>query len=62
MGATCVTTGEPNSRNGASSASARSGSVWQTSIAASFIPDPSGACTRPANADTSSGQFSTASR
>ena len=55
IGPTSTTRGEPHSLNGARSRSASSGvPVWNTIRAASFIPEPSGACTRPANTVRSS--------
>ena len=46
IGPTSTISGEPHVLNGSSSRSATSGSpVWKTTIAESFTPEPSGACT-----------------
>ena len=63
IGPTSTTSGEPHSLNGASSRSASSGvPVWNTTIAASFMPEPSGACTSAAKTVRSSEADATASR
>ena len=60
---TSTSSGEPHALNGARSASACSGSPeWQTMRTASFVPEPSGAWTRPAKISSSSGASATASR
>ena len=52
---TSTTSGEPHVLNGASSRSASAGSpAWKTTSAASFVPEPSGACTSPAKTVRSS--------
>ena len=63
IGPTSTMSGEPQLLNGARSASAWSESpVWKTTIAASFMPDPSGAWTTAAKTVRSSEQPATASR
>ena len=54
-GPTCDHQRRSEALNGASSRSAASGSpAWKTTSAASFAPEPSGACTRPAKTVRSS--------
>jgi len=61
IGPTSTISGDPHDLNGARSRSAASASpVWKTTSAASFVPDPSGACTRPAHTVRSSEQLATA--
>ena len=63
IGPTSAMSGEPQALIGSRSRSAWSGSpVWKTTIAASFVPDPSGAWTTAAKTVMSSEQPAIASR